>query len=53
MPKGVKKANLPQKTCLTCERPFFRRGKRAPDWSAVKYRSDRCRIGRSETVPPK
>ncbi|WP_135212100.1 DUF2256 domain-containing protein [Vitreimonas flagellata] len=37
------KANLPQKTCATCGRPFSWRKKWARDWDAIKYCSQRCR----------
>lgn len=43
MPRGVKKQDLPQKTCATCGKPFVWRKKWARDWDAVKYCSDRCR----------
>ncbi|MBT7642019.1 MAG: DUF2256 domain-containing protein [Rhodobiaceae bacterium] len=38
-----KKSELPQKQCLTCERPFAWRKKWARDWDAVKYCSHKCR----------
>lgn len=41
--KGVKKANLPSKLCLRCERPFSWRKKWEKNWDDVKYCSDRCR----------
>jgi len=41
--RGVKKENLPQKTCLACGRPFTWRKKWAKHWDEVKYCSDRCR----------
>jgi hypothetical protein len=42
---GVKhgKANLPQKPCAACGRPFTWRKKWARDWAQVKYCSDACR----------
>jgi hypothetical protein len=43
MPKMRQKADLPSKTCLTCNRPFVWRKKWARDWDNVKYCSDRCR----------
>jgi hypothetical protein len=43
VPRGVKKADLPQKTCAACGRPFAWRRKWARDWDAVRYCSDRCR----------
>ncbi|MDP5082499.1 MAG: DUF2256 domain-containing protein [Winogradskyella sp.] len=41
--KGVKKQNLPQKICLTCQRPFLWRKKWERDWETVKYCSEKCR----------
>ena len=43
MPKMRRKADLPEKTCLACGRPFAWRKKWARDWENVKYCSDRCR----------
>jgi hypothetical protein len=37
------KANLPEKICAACERPFTWRKKWARDWDNVKFCSDRCR----------
>lgn len=41
--KGVKKADLPTKTCPVCNRPFTWRKKWERVWEQVKYCSDRCR----------
>jgi len=41
--KGVKKQNLPEKTCLTCGRPFTWRKKWEKNWDQVRCCSDRCR----------
>lgn len=38
----VRKADLPQKICVACGRPFTWRKKWARDWQNVKYCSDRC-----------
>lgn len=38
-----KKADLPQKICITCLRPYTWRKKWARDWEQVKYCSERCR----------
>lgn len=40
------KANLPQKICMTCNRPFTWRKKWARDWNDVRYCSERCRRGK-------
>ncbi|MEM0922281.1 MAG: DUF2256 domain-containing protein [Pseudomonadota bacterium] len=41
--KMRRKADLPQKTCATCGRPFAWRKKWETVWAEVKYCSDRCR----------
>ena len=41
--KMHKKAELPQKTCPVCRRPFAWRKKWARDWEQVRYCSERCR----------
>ncbi|MEO0402512.1 MAG: DUF2256 domain-containing protein [Pseudomonadota bacterium] len=38
-----KKADLPQKMCPVCNRPFGWRKKWAAVWEDVKYCSERCR----------
>ncbi|MGR3466317.1 MAG: DUF2256 domain-containing protein [Shimia sp.] len=43
MPRGVKKANLPEKVCATCGRPFIWRKKWAKVWDEVRYCSERCK----------
>jgi hypothetical protein len=43
MPKNIKKADLPQKICVVCKRPFAWRKKWEKVWSEVKYCSDACR----------
>jgi hypothetical protein len=43
MPRGVKKSDLPQKTCATCGKPFTWRKKWEKVWDEVRYCSDRCR----------
>jgi len=51
MPRGVKKSDLPAKTCATCGKPFAWRKKWTKVWDEVKYCSDRCRTGRgSEAI---
>jgi hypothetical protein len=37
------KADLPQKMCEACQRPFTWRKKWAKDWDRVKTCSDRCK----------
>lgn len=36
------KADLPEKVCVSCGRPFAWRKKWARDWDQVKYCSKRC-----------
>ena len=45
MAKMQKKADLPQKPCAACGRPFNWRKKWAKDWEQVRYCSDACRTG--------
>lgn len=40
------KADLPDKLCEACRRPFTWRRRWARDWASVRYCSDRCRDGR-------
>ena len=42
MPRGVLKANLPSKICVTCERPFTWRKKWENCWSDVTTCSKSC-----------
>ena len=44
-----RKADLPEKTCVTCGRPFTWRKKWAKVWEEVRYCSDRCRNERGKT----
>lgn len=48
MPRGVKKSDLPQKTCATCGKPFTWRKKWEKMWEEVRYCSDRCRSARGK-----
>lgn len=41
--RGRAKANLPQKICVACNRPFAWRKKWARDWENVRFCSERCR----------
>ena len=43
MAKMIRKADLPEKTCEVCKRPFAWRKKWQRDWESVKYCSDKCR----------
>jgi hypothetical protein len=42
----MKKSELPEKTCVTCGRPFNWRKKWAKVWDDVKYCSAKCRSAR-------
>ena len=42
--RGVKKADLPEKLCLVCDRPFTWRKKWEKNWNEVKYCSKKCRL---------
>ncbi len=44
--KMRRKADLPQKPCAACGRPFAWRKKWARVWDEVRYCSDRCRSGK-------
>ncbi|WP_109664102.1 DUF2256 domain-containing protein [Roseicyclus mahoneyensis] len=46
MARMRKKSDLPQKTCVTCGRPFTWRKKWEKVWDEVRYCSDRCRNAR-------
>ncbi|MBV0914056.1 DUF2256 domain-containing protein [Anianabacter salinae] len=50
MPKAIRKADLPQKTCATCGRRFSWRKKWARVWDEVRYCSDRCRGARGSSA---
>jgi hypothetical protein len=39
----TRKADLPEKICEVCGRPFAWRRKWARDWDNVRYCSERCR----------
>jgi hypothetical protein len=41
--KMVRKGDLHEKICLSCQRPFTWRKKWARDWDQIKYCSVRCR----------
>ncbi len=44
--KAFKKQHLPQKICVTCNRPFSWRKKWERNWPEVKYCSDKCRMSK-------
>ncbi|WP_242146901.1 MULTISPECIES: DUF2256 domain-containing protein [unclassified Sphingomonas] len=46
-----KKAHLPTKLCVACERPFAWRKKWERDWENVKFCSDRCRASGAKASP--
>lgn len=50
MPRGVKKADLPEKVCAACGRPFVWRKKWVRDWDQVRYCSERCRAERGKLL---
>ncbi|MDC0975464.1 DUF2256 domain-containing protein [Alphaproteobacteria bacterium] len=39
----LRKANLPSKNCITCNKPFSWRKKWKKVWDEVKYCSEKCR----------
>ncbi|MDA8762265.1 DUF2256 domain-containing protein [Flavobacteriaceae bacterium] len=39
----MKKQHLPEKICITCDKPFTWRKKWKKNWENVKYCSERCR----------
>lgn len=43
MPKGIKKQNLPTKTCPVCGLPFTWRKKWEKNWEEVKFCSEKCK----------
>ncbi|OYT98499.1 MAG: hypothetical protein CFE40_11170 [Burkholderiales bacterium PBB1] len=45
------KSTLPQKTCLSCQRPMSWRRAWAKNWAEVKYCSDRCRSQAGRPTP--
>jgi len=48
--KAIKKINLPQKSCIVCQRPFTWRKKWRKAWEEVKYCSDKCRMNRDRSA---
>ena len=46
----IKKADLPQKLCPVCDRPFIWRKKWQKVWAEVKYCSKRCQKSKNKKV---
>nr|WP_156586750.1 DUF2256 domain-containing protein [Agrobacterium vitis] len=46
-PVITKKADLPTKLCVACQRPFAWRKKWARCWEEVRFCSERCRKSRA------
>ena len=47
VPRARRKAELPEKPCAVCRRPFAWRRKWARCWAQVRYCSERCRRARA------
>ena len=47
-----KKSDLPEKTCITCGRPFVWRKKWEKVWDEVKFCSDKCRSAKPAAKTP-
>jgi len=47
--KGVKKENLPTKTCPVCQLPFSWRKKWEKNWDSVVYCSRKCAGAKAKT----
>ena len=48
--RHLAKADLPQKICASCNRPFTWRKKWERDWENLRYCSDACRKKRKSSV---
>jgi hypothetical protein len=46
--RNTKKAFLPQKVCLVCNRPFTWRKKWEKVWEEVKYCSEKCKMNKAK-----
>jgi len=46
--RGVAKNNLPQKSCIVCQRAFTWRKKWERDWDQVLYCSEGCKKRKNE-----
>lgn len=42
------KVHLPEKICITCQKPFKWRKKWERNWGEVKYCSERCRRSKNK-----
>lgn len=51
MGKMRRKADLPEKPCAACGRPFAWRKKWKANWESVRYCSDRCRASGAKAKP--
>ncbi|MFZ3193243.1 MAG: DUF2256 domain-containing protein [Moraxellaceae bacterium] len=47
-----RKLNLPEKTCVVCQKPFAWRKKWERCWDEVRYCSERCRRTRQTSGNP-
>ncbi|WP_184947567.1 DUF2256 domain-containing protein [Salinisphaera orenii] len=52
MARMRRKADLPEKTCAHCGRPFAWRRKWARDWHRVRYCSKGCRAAHKRRGEP-
>ena len=50
--RSVKKQDLPEKTCLVCQKPFTWRKKWEKNWEMVKYCSVRCKKTKTNSLAP-
>lgn len=51
MPRMRRKADLPEKICVQCGRPFAWRKKWERVWEQVRFCSDRCRAEAKRARP--
>ena len=48
--KAIKKGDLPEKICVTCNRPFSWRKKWEKNWMEVKYCSQKCSLNKTKNA---
>ncbi|MFY8011738.1 MAG: DUF2256 domain-containing protein [Saprospiraceae bacterium] len=48
--KTIKKGDLPEKICVTCNRPFSWRKKWEKNWLEVKYCSQKCSLNKTKNA---